>query len=358
MDKRISSNIKMLSFVVACFMVFFHAGMYENNNTFSAFDNYLNDLINYDYKLLTFFGLSFFFSVTGFLLFYGLNFKNYLKKIERRVHSLLIPYLIWQTLVLIKDLCIGRRYEPLDILLRTFGLQLWPLNGPLWYVYVVFLLALLFTPVLLVLFSNKKLAWISTLVLFVVFQLLKHTACEPVRLVVDYGLFSRILTYLPAYMIGAYYGRFYDNNKLTESLIYSVSAVLLSLLLDYKINGFFNDMVVMALPMILIFVLPSIPRLENRKIYRYSFLIYVLHHPLIVDLKGIIDAGVAMIPLPVTVLNVFEHMIILSASVLLAIGISKLLEKISPKILAVITGGRMRVESKKTAADNHSRTDI
>ena len=343
MDKRISSNIKIFSFVVSCFMVLFHAGMYDNSNAINQFDRELSELINYDYKLLAFFGLSFFFSVTGFLLFYGLNYRNYLKKIERRVHSLLIPYLIWQALVLIKDLCIGRRYEILDVLLRTFGLELWPLNGPLWYVYVVFLLALLLSPVLLLMFSSKRSAWISTFAMLILIRFLKQTSIEPVRIVVSYGLFSRILTYLPAYMIGAYYGRFYEKNRMPESMVYSLAVVLFAYLLDFKISGFFTDMVVMTLPMVLIFIFPSIPKLENRKIYDYTFLIYALHHPFIVDLKGFIDEGLAWIPIPVTILNSFEHLLILAASVLLAAGLSKLLEKLSPKILAVLTGGRTPV---------------
>lgn len=345
MDKRISSNIKIFSFVVSCFMVLFHAGMYDNSNAVNQFDRELSELINYDYKLLAFFGLSFFFSVTGFLLFYGLNYRNYLKKIERRVHSLLIPYLIWQALVLIKDLCIGRRYEILDVLLRTFGLELWPLNGPLWYVYVVFLLALLLSPVLLLMFSSKRSAWISTFAMLILIRFLKQTSIEPVRIVVSYGLFSRILTYLPAYMIGAYYGRFYEKNRMPESMVYSLAVVLFAYLLDFKISGFFTDMVVMTLPMVLIFIFPSIPKLENRKIYDYTFLIYALHHPFIVDLKGFIDEGLAWIPIPVTILNIFEHLLILAASVLLAAGLSKLLEKLSPKILAVLTGGRTPVNT-------------
>ena len=345
MDKRISSNIKIFSFVVSCFMVLFHAGMYDNSNAVNQFDRKLSELINYDYKLLAVFGLSFFFSVTGFLLFYGLNYRNYLKKIERRVHSLLIPYLIWQALVLIKDLCIGRRYEILDVLLRTFGLELWPLNGPLWYVYVVFLLALLLSPVLLLMFSSKRSAWISTFAMLILIRFLKQTSIEPVRIVVSYGLFSRILTYLPAYMIGAYYGRFYEKNKMPESMVYSLTVVLFAYLLDFKISGFFTDMIVMTLPMVLIFIFPSIPKLENRKIYGYTFLIYALHHPFIVDLKGYIDEGMALIPIPVTILNIFEHMLILAVSVLLAAGLSKLLEKLSPKILAVITGGRTPVNT-------------
>ena len=345
MDKRISSNIKIFSFVVSCFMVLFHAGMYDNSNAINQFDRELSELINYDYKLLAFFGLSFFFSVTGFLLFYGLNYRNYLKKIERRVHSLLIPYLIWQALVLIKDLCIGRRYEILDVLLRTFGLELWPLNGPLWYVYVVFLLALLLSPVLLLMFSSKRSAWISTFAMLILIRFLKQTSIEPVRIVVSYGLFSRILTYLPAYMIGAYYGRFYEKNRMPESMVYSLAVVLFAYLLDFKISGFFTDMVVMTLPMVLIFIFPSIPKLENRKIYGYTFLIYALHHPFIVDLKGFIDEGLAWIPIPVTILNIFEHLLILAASVLLAAGLSKLLEKLSPKILAVLTGGRTPVNT-------------
>lgn len=345
MDKRISSNIKIFSFVVSCFMVLFHAGMYDNSNAVNQFDRELSELINYDYKLLAFFGLSFFFSVTGFLLFCGLNYRNYLKKIERRVHSLLIPYLIWQALVLIKDLCIGRRYEILDVLLRTFGLELWPLNGPLWYVYVVFLLALLLSPVLLLMFSSKRSAWISTFAMLILIRFLKQTSIEPVRIVVSYGLFSRILTYLPAYMIGAYYGRFYEKNKMPESMVYSLAVVLFAYLLDFKISGFFTDMVVMTLPMVLIFIFPSIPKLENRKIYGYTFLIYALHHPFIVDLKGFIDEGLAWIPIPVTILNIFEHLLILAVSVLLAAGLSKLLEKLSPKILAVITGGRTPVNT-------------
>ena len=76
-------------------------------------------------------------------------------------------------------------------------------------------------------------------------------------------------------------------------------------------------------------------------------MIYALHYPFIIDFKKFIDAGLSVIPLPVTVLNIFEHLLILAVSVLLAVGVTKLLGKICPKCLEIITGGRTKASDKK-----------
>lgn len=340
MDKRISGNVKMLSFVATCLLVIFHAEGFESANAFSGLDSHCNEFLNYSYKALGYFGLCFFFSVTGFLTFYGLNFKNYLSKISRRLYSLLIPYLIWQLFTLLKDLCIGRRYDVFDVLIRTFGLELWPLDGPLWYVYVTFFLTLFLAPVLLALFYNKKTAWTSTLLVFVLLQLLKAYPDASFQTILNYGLFSRIMLYLPAYMIGAYYGRFFDKDRLLGLMSYSVAVVFLAYVLDYEFGGFFKSMIMMTLPLAIIFILPAMPKLEDKKIYGLSFLIYASHYLFIVDFGGLITYGVSLLPLPVTMLNLIYHLIILVASILLAVMIQLILKKICPKALEIITGGR------------------
>ena len=59
-------------------------------------DLWLNDHVSIAFNQIGILAMSYFFTVTGFLLFSGLSYGKISSKIRKRVKTLLIPYLVWE----------------------------------------------------------------------------------------------------------------------------------------------------------------------------------------------------------------------------------------------------------------------
>lgn len=172
MEKRISDNIKIFGFIMTCFMVFYHIGDLEMDKASNIVDLTINSELNYIFKAMGGVVMSHFFAVTGFLLFYGLSYVNYKKKIQRRFFSLLIPYVMWQAIIAIKYMIQWHSLITLkQFLIKTFGFVAFPIDGAMWYVYAIFVLAL-FSPIMFFLFHDKKIGWITVIFLMVFFRII------------------------------------------------------------------------------------------------------------------------------------------------------------------------------------------
>lgn len=128
-----------------------------------------------------------FFFISGYFFF--LNYENswnsYKEKIRKRIYRLLIPYIIWNILVLIK-LCLYFGWETASFtptsILNVFwdrnispfgnGLEsniLYPLNIPLWYIRDL-MICVVVTPI--VFLVVKRISWLSLYALFALFMVL------------------------------------------------------------------------------------------------------------------------------------------------------------------------------------------
>lgn len=270
---------------MTCFMVFYHIGkINEPVEMVGIVDSHINDLLNSLFTCAGMLVMSHFFAVTGFLLFNKLSYKNYPEKIKRRLFTLLIPYIIWQIIIVIIDILQGQyTFDLTSFLKSVFLLVRWPINGAMWYVYAVFLLAIL-SPILLLLFQSKLRAVLSVIILTIMAQSRTLITDPRVGSVINYGYLPNILMYLPAYLIGALFGYYYDDNNEKDFLRYPLYIVLISFLLDGTFQGFFTATVRNMLPIVSIIVLPNTKiLLRDRWIYKLSFLMYAIHQPLIID---------------------------------------------------------------------------
>lgn len=123
-----------------------------------------------------------FFVISGFLFFMGVEFfgkKLYLKKLRSRVHTLLIPYVMW---ILICLLYMALKHLPVIIQTHSFDsiqpLLTWrifwmyneglPLHLPLWYVRDLIVICL-FSPIVWFLFSRlRHFAMLGIWILFMI----------------------------------------------------------------------------------------------------------------------------------------------------------------------------------------------
>lgn len=340
MRKEISEKIKVLSFFMTCAMVFYHAPKPDSAFAMGAFDEGVNNLINYMTSTMGTLVMSYFFTVTGFLMFHNFSLKTYPIKIKRRLFSLLIPYVLWQCIIVVIDV-FQKQYvfSMPDFLQKTFCLVAWPIDGAMWYVYAVFLMALI-SPIVLLLLKNKKVGWFFILAVIIWVEARDRISNPIVVQIITHGYVSNILFYLPCYLVGAFYGKFADENTTSDSLIYILSAVFMAFLLEGTFNGMLSHTTIKMMPMAILYLLPVCSVLKNKWIYSVTFLMYAIHQPLIGDLWSPVVRVYREISLPATVHNIFTKVIILSIDIILAIVIYTVLKKIAPKVLKALTGNR------------------
>lgn len=340
MNETLSRNIKILSFVMTCVMVFYHCVEIENTYAIGVIDSNINGVLSYLFHIMGAIGMSFFFALTGFLLFKNFSIKDYPKKIKKRIFSLLIPYVIWQLIFWIPAFIVKKgEFSVLNFIKRTFLLAGAPPDGPLWYVYAVFLLAVL-SPLLLVILKNKKIGWVIILIIIFFIEATTYIKNPTFVKILNYGYIPNILNYVPCYVVGAFYGKYYEEDKKAESLIYIVSLLLVAFVLGSVFKNAFESLTFKMIPLVLLIVLPALPKLDNKKIYALSFLMYAIHKPIISVVWRIFNKFFIKISLPISVGNLLIRCITIAIVILVAALIHFVLKKISPKFLGLLTGGR------------------
>lgn len=289
-----------------------------------------------------------FFTVTGYLLFRDYSMKKYPEKVKKRVFSLLIPYLLWLIIIWTINILQGDSFFSIRYFIRTAFLFDWPHIKPLWYVYTIFVLCLLL-PILYFIVRRKYVGGAMILVLFCVFQYFRVTDDPVIREAVRYGYVVGIVDYVPAYFVGAFFGLHCKEEK-AENLRYLLPALLMAYILDDVLTGFFADISMMFIPIAIIYLLPSLklserninPKLLN--VHKLSFLVYVLHMPIIEELYPCMLFGymhtvgrlTMSAALGITVMSV----LCLVVTIAIVAPLYWMLSGIAPGALSLLTGGR------------------
>lgn len=101
-----------------------------------------------------------FFLISGYFLFQSYSLVAWPEKMKRRIRRLVVPYVSWNLLFVLFYLMMGSLVPRLALRIETFGLNTFggaiskivsltvpPIDGPLWFLRVIFLLACL-SPIL------------------------------------------------------------------------------------------------------------------------------------------------------------------------------------------------------------------
>lgn len=175
-----SKSISYLRFPLAFMIVWLHyytpdidATHYQNCDVYG--------IIGIGYQALCTFVVPLFFFISGFLYFNRIkvhggqfNKSTYLKKTRKRIKSLLIPYLLWNLIVLVFYSCVQllshnspemqkAGYKLIsDYTLIDFAKVFWaidstgmPIDGPLWFIRDLFVTSL-FTPIIYLFLKYTK----------------------------------------------------------------------------------------------------------------------------------------------------------------------------------------------------------
>ena len=333
-----SEKIPVINFLMMCEVILYHCESPDNALALNAADMRWNDIIT---AIVT--GpaaalcMCWFFAITGFLLFRNLTFRNLGEKIKSRVLSLFVPYVLWQIIYIVKSLLQGNFWTFNEIFAQVFLLRIWPPLGAFWYIYTVFLLALL-SPIFLLLFRNEKIGWFSSVLLIVLLYVFWSS------IYIGNGKMhytGNIKTFFPSYVIGAFFGHICGNSEDHDKLKYAVGFLLVGVLLDgMGIGDLLSKIAVSVLPVFILFLLPVPEWSKSRKLYRLNFLIYATHQSIIsLSINRIRRLILAVVAL-VSVANILGRFLCILLIIAVNAGIHFVMSRLTPKTLKLLTGGR------------------
>lgn len=301
----------------------------------------------------------FFYFISGYLFFQSSS-KNvhYIKKWRNRVHSLLIPYVIWNFLILIllyflqitfegKDYFSGNHKFVMDYTCLDFLRAFWdsgdwnrgdgtPVLSVLWYIRNLMILTLL-TPIIW--YFNK---WIKFFWLMPVFII---------------WIFTPRLAFMTCSIFWFGLGTYFSCAKIDLNLFFYKKRILVTVLfvlffVIYNLLFFYNPMnfvfkvfihrmcIVFAIPLLYIIVMIGINRWKWKIPYHFTqavCFIFVFHYYLIIGIRKLMikflpdvgDVGMLLLYFSSIVITIF-----------ISFYTYVILQKLMPRILNFITGGR------------------
>ena len=342
LNNRLGENnriqcIPVLSFYFTCIFVIYHVVI--TVKPVNEFDSTLFTWMKTLNEQLATIALSYFFCVTGYLLFKNMNQKTIARKIGSRFLTLLVPYIFWQALVLGIFYLTGR-YKTVSILIyylkATFLFNGYPPDIPLWYVYAVFAWALL-SPIILLLLKNKNIGFIVLMAAFIGIHFI--TTSKACSTFYQYGIIKLVLKYSYAYLMGAYFGLHFPDPKDLESLKYIAFTILLGFALSsYTLSEFRESFLIAAMPILLIRFFPD-KLCKDRKIYKTSFIIFSIHYPIYQYLRDYLKTQ-DLSAYSASGFNIVIRILFLIGVIAISYLLYLLLSKFAPIVLKVMTGGR------------------
>ena len=294
-------------------------------------------------------GVPGFFFISGFLFY--LSKKTYSQKLKTRVHTLLIPYLLWNFILLILYLVAWAVGYPQDINGRSITdytvmdyLRLFwdrgsfdngnfvPLLCPLWYIRNLLIMSIL-SPILYFIIRYAREAFILAITIW--WLISYHNAfISQTILFFCLGAYFSIFDIKPLQMI-------HKQKKLFFILFafFAVCDIICHTLYDTPINLQIHRLsLIFNIPALLILADWCILHgYSSRLLPNAAFIVFCVHYPIVVALRKISIAQLADAPDSTHILLYFVCVII---STLLSIGIYLLMDKYFPKIKRIFSGNR------------------
>jgi len=294
-------------------------------------------------------GVPVFFFISGYLFF--LSKKNYSQKLKTRFHTLLIPYLLWNSILLSLYLVAYAAGFPQDINHRNIAsftfidyLRLFwdrgsydngnfvPLLCPFWYIRNLLIMSFL-SPIL--------------------YYIIKYARELFILFVAGWWLFTYDNAFIPQtilfFSLGAYFS-IHDINPL--ELVIRYKELFLALFLLFAMSDIFTHTIygtvfnLQAHRLALIFNIPVLflvadycvqKNISYKKLPNAAFIVFAVHYPIVVTLRKICVAKFSSAPDSIHIMLYFLCVIL---STLLSLLIYRILERCSPKLKSILSGSR------------------
>lgn len=280
---------EFISYLLSVLVFLIHISSFSQHENNRSIISVINSATAYFFKeSITRFAVPLFFILSGASFFRNYTNAVYLSKLKARVHSLLIPYLLWNTLWMLFDIVcshtflsayfIGREPFKLSFISLLRGIFFYGSNLPFWFIFntIVFVIA---SPLINLIISSKPIAFASLgcIILLRLFGI--HL---PTNIFFDP---DSILFYLTGAIIGKHY--FEQFTQKSHKQIQYIAAVFLGLYVVLKniyhpTNHFFTPIVNFFVLCFCSFSLWSlvdlfVDRMKMKPFLSKSFAIYAMH---------------------------------------------------------------------------------
>ena len=337
-----------ISFLLSILILLLHSDFAQD-----LVDNSLISVVNYKVSYffaesITRFAVPMFFMLSGAAFFKGYDSKKYLPKIKSRIFTLIIPYLLWNTIWMLWEIFtsysfISRFTEsppyPLTLISILKGIFFYNCNPVFWYILdlIIFSLA---APIVYLIIKNKYVGIISVALISVV---------SLFGIYLPMGLFYYPMA-IVFYLMGAIIGyHFFDLAAKKSSKPMQISSlVFLAVYIlakniaptEIHINNYLIQVVVYTLAAFSLWNVVDmfVEQIKPRAIYRRSFAIYAMHLPIsivILKILDLYDPQNQWLEIPKFIIMVALTLVIVNSA-------CAVLEKFTPKIYAVLTGKQIK----------------
>lgn len=351
-EARFWKKKEYISFALSILVFFIHISSFDQYGDSGHLISVINGKIAYFVsESITRFAVPMFFILSGIAFYKDYDNKKYFKKIKSRVFTLVIPYLLWNTLWMVFDIIcsytfISRFFTGRKPFVLTFSSVMLGIfhngnNGPFWFVFnlIIFSAA---APLIYLLIRNKYVGIVSVGIIAVLtyfgFGLPSSVFSTPISIVF--------------YMIGAMIGKHFfalTTQKAGKglgwgSVFFLVIYIVAKNIFPPVLNTWTDDLLLKSV----IFVLASfalwnavdlfIDYIRPRAIYGRSFAVFAMH----INISAIIAKLIALC-LPRTPWMAIPNFIITVILTLIVINVvCVLLERFLPHVNAVLMGNRIR----------------
>lgn len=329
-EVRFRNKVNWISIICAVLVVLLHSFSF-NSGAKDTFAYHLEFFISRSVAKVS---VPTFFALSAFLFYRKFDYSILKRKLYSRVRSLVVPYILWNTISMIAFYFLSRfsfiNTDPFDLNLRTVidSVLFYEYNQVFWFVFQLILLTYLF-PLLYPLVKNQ---------LFAVLAL--------VALVCMYGsgwvyigkLEVRALAY---YFFGAYFAVHYHETVIShhKASIWGILAFAASQILIYSEQSE-DPMIKIISRMLLIiaiFDLSSVLcEIELPAVLNCSFPIYAMHN-LILEFFNKVFSFILSTDSNLILIDYFGSTVL---TLLIIAGLNLLLQKKIPAFHSILFGGR------------------
>lgn len=340
---------EFISFLLSIFVFFIHS-YFAQDNVSNSFISILNHKTSFFFsRSITQFAVPMFFMLSGISFFKEYSNKKYLTKIKSRLFTLIVPYLLWNTVWMLWEIfcsysfiskfSVTSELYPLTLASILKGILFYQCNMPFWFLFDIILFC--FAAPLIFLIIRKKYIGIGLVLCLSVVSLFGiHLPTE-----LFYYPMS-IVFYLIGAIIGYHYFDYISRKSSKATQITSI--VLLSAYIlaknivpqELHITNYLIETIVYTIAAFTLWNIVDIfiERIKPRAIYRRSFAIYAMHLNVAIIILKILSLCAPQnewLEIPKFIIMVVFTLVIINY-------ICAFLEKFFPKIYALFMGNRVK----------------
>ena len=338
---------EFISFLLSILVLFIHS-YFAQEITSDSFISVANHKVSYFFsRSITQFAVPMFFMLSGISFFKGYNNKKYLGKFKARIFTLIIPYLLWNTIWMLWEIFNSYSFMakfsggmPYSLTLANIlkGIFFYGCNNPFWFIFdlIIFSFA---SPIVYLIIKNKYIGIGSVAILSIVSLYGIHLPAS----VFYYPM--AIVFYLMGAIIGYHFFDFAakKSNKPLQiaSIIFLLAYVFSKSIApqEIHIDNYFIQTVVYTLAAFSLWNITDIfiEGIKPRAIYRRSFAVYAMHLNI-----AIIILKVFSILLPQSEwLEIPKFIVMVILTIVIINFVCAFLEKFLPKIYGILMGNRI-----------------